>query len=128
MAKKAKKSMKRAVGGAEDSLSSKPVVEILQCANDHLRWLSWFGGNFNPNMAITLAHDPNQGEPPEPGSCGLELAELSVGDLVGLVDTVQREVAHVVSRLVGTAAGPHGGPGHARPRLSRRPARRRARR
>jgi hypothetical protein len=128
MAKKTKKATKDAGGGAEGSLSNESVVEILQRADNHLKWLFWLGACLDLNAIITLARRPTTEPPPSIPGCGFALAELRVRDLVGLVDTTECDVAHAISRLGGLAPAPHGRPGLARPKLSRPPVQRRARR
>lgn len=128
MAEKKRRGKNDIGGGARGSLSTKPVVEILLCASNHLRWLSWFGGNFNQNMIIAMNQDPDGEEPPMPGVCGLPTVNLRVRDLVKLVNTTETEVAHVVKRLLGTRAHQHGDLTQLKPASAARPLRRRARR
>ena len=49
------------IGGGHGGLSTKPVVEILQCTIDHLQWLSWLGGNFPPDTYIPLPERERRG-------------------------------------------------------------------
>jgi hypothetical protein len=126
MAEKRKRA-KKYIGGRHSGLTTKPVVEILQCTIDHLQWLSWLGGNFPPGTCIPLP-ELSGVEPPEPGSCGIETEDLTVADLVGLVNTAQREVAHVVGRLQGKLPPVPGGHGQMVKTAGVRSLRRRSRR
>jgi hypothetical protein len=126
VAKKVTRAKTAAVGGATDIHSDKPIVDILRGTVDHLRWLSWVGRGFDPGMPILLTYRVGDPEPPTPGTCGIPLSEISVGDLIEFVEAMTCDVAHVVGLLAGPPAAPVSESRRVEAKARRRPARRRA--